>query len=168
MKMNKEEILQEINKMKENITNLEKQVELYNKQEKENKVWIPKNREKYWTINNDGFISQFNWIDDDVDNFKISIGWVFKTEDEAKRKLFELQLENKLKEFAINNNEEEINWNDDSQYKYTITYDNQIKFAILDYRTIKSFNIYFSSKKIANKAIETFKDDLIRYYTTDK
>lgn len=170
-KMNKEEILQEINKMKENIANLEKQVELYEKQEKENKVWIPKIKEKYWTINNDGFISQFTWVDDDdVDNFRRSIGWVFKTEEEAERKLFELQLHRKLELFALKNNEKEIDWNN-TDNKYYIYYDYIDKYLQISIRNyIKPFdsNVYFSSKEVANKAIETFKDDLIRYFTSNE
>ena len=168
--MNKEEILQEINKMKENITNLEKQVELYSKQEKENKVWIPKIKEKYWAINNDGAISQFDWVDDNVDNFKKSIGWVFKTEEEAERKLFELQLENKLKEFAINNNEKEIDWNnaDNKYYIYYDYIDKYLQISIRNYAKPFDSNVYFSSEEVANKAIETFKDDLIRYFTSNE
>ena len=175
MNTNKEELLNKIEELKDTINKATNEInELKNQvdniKEKENKVWIPKNREKYWTINSDGFISQFDWIDDDVDNFKISIGWVFKTEDEAKRKLFELQLENKLKEFAINNNEKEIDWNnaDNKYYIYYDYIDKYLQISIRNYNKPFDSNVYFSSEEVANKAIETFKDDLIRYFTSNE
>ena len=176
MNTNKEELLNKIEELKDTInkaTNeineLKNQVELYEKQEKENKVWIPKNKEKYWTINNDGCISQFAWIDDDVDNFKKSIGWVFKTKKEAERKVFEIQLHRKLELFALENNEE-IDWNN-ADNKYCIYYDyidKKLQIRIRNFNKPFDSNVYFSSEEVANKAIETFKDDLIRYFTSNE
>ena len=35
--------------------------------------------------------------------------------------------------------------------------------------TLKIFGqVYFTSKEIAEKALETFQDDLLRYFTTNK
>ena len=35
--------------------------------------------------------------------------------------------------------------------------------------SLKNFGqVYFTSKEIAEKALETFKDDLVRYFTSNK
>lgn len=175
MNTNKEELLNKIEELKDTINKATNEInELKNQvdniKEKENKVWIPKNKEKYCTISNDGSISQFAWVDDDVDNFKKSIGWVFKTEEEAERKVFEIQLHRKLELFAINNNEKEIDWNnaDNKNYIYYDYIDKCLRIGVRNFNKPFDSNVYFSSEEVANKAIETFKDDLIRYFTSNE
>ena len=73
-----------------------------------------------------------------------------------------------LELFALENNETEINWNDNSK-KYIINYNTHGRLFIDDVYSLKDFGqVYFTSKEAAEKAIETFKDDLIRYFTSNK
>ena len=70
--------------------------------------------------------------------------------------------------FALKNNDTEIDWNDDSE-KHTISYDRDGGIFIDEVYSLKDFGqVYFTSKEVAEKAIETFKDDLIRYFTSNK
>ena len=86
----------------------------------ENKVWKPKKGETYWYICNAG-----NIVDDTNDNTKtdedrFSIGNCFKTQEEAKHMVEKLKVIKELKDFALENNEEEIDWNNPEQDKYTL------------------------------------------------
>ena len=51
-----------------------------------------------------------------------------------------------------------------------ITYNTKdMGIYINDAYTLKDFGqVYFTSKEIAEKALETFKDDLVRYFTSNK
>ena len=94
----------------------------------------------------------------------------FRTKQEAERVAFEQLLYRKLKKFAFENNEKDIDWNDDNQLKYDIWYDYQDKkLDTGSYEVARDFGqVFFSSEEIAEKAIKEFKDDLIRYFTSDK
>ena len=97
----------------------------------------------------------------------ISIGNYFKTEKQAERALFEQNLRLKLRKFAEDNNDK-IDWNDDDDsWKYCITYEyNYNKITTCTRYRIADFSqIYFSSKETAERAIEEFREDLIRYFT---
>ena len=71
--------------------------------------------------------------------------------------------------FALENNDIEIDWNDDSSKKYIISYSKEGGIFIDKVYKLKDFGqVYFTSKEIAEKALEAFKDDLIRYFTSNK
>jgi hypothetical protein len=110
------------------------------------------------------------WSNGAWDNNRFNLGNVFKTKEQAEREIFERRLRFKLKKFAYENNEEEINWKDREQKKYKIYYDNEdntLEWDFDDYTN--DFNqIYFTPREVVEKAMETFKDDLIRYFTSDK
>lgn len=137
-------------------------------EEEKNKWWEPAIGEEYSFIT-DGYISTTNNIDLSMDNDNIELGNAFKTKEEAERKLFELTLHHKLEKFAYENNDREINWKDDYA-KYYICYDYSMKIIRADSIFVSRDygQVYFSSKEIAEKAIGTFKDDLTRYFTSDK
>ena len=70
--------------------------------------------------------------------------------------------------FALENNDIEIDWNDSSK-KYKINYSKNIGMSIDKVYSLKDFGqVYFTSKEIAEKAVEAFKDELIRYFTSNK
>ena len=141
-------------------------------EEEKNKWWTPKVGEEYYYIKadgHDGHISTTNNDDFPMDNDNIKLGNAFKTKEEAERKLFELTLHHKLEKFAYENNDREIEWDDNSS-KYYIYYDYSMKIIRADSIFASKYygQVYFSSKEIAEKAIGTFKDDLTRYFTSDK
>ena len=168
MNKNKEESL---NKLKQSLkdfntqgTDIKKQIE-----ECDNKVFKPtKFAEKYYTIISNGEIFTYNFFNSDIDKKFINFGNYFKTKEEGERKCFEIRLHRNLELFALKNNDTEIDWNDSSE-KHTISYNRDGGIFIDEVYSLKDFGqVYFTSKAVAEKAIETFKDDLIRYFTSNK
>lgn len=156
-----------INNANSKILELEKQLK-----ETKNKYWIPKDKEKYFYINDGcGDVCNSAWNNDTIDKYRLSIGSVYKTQKEAKKiglgKVFEQQLYVKLQRFADENNDRKIDWNNKDQAKYYIEYNYDRKLICVDnYNYYREFqqDIYFTSREIAEKAIEKFKDDLIKYF----
>ena len=120
--------------------------------------------EKYYSITTKGKINSYNFCNDNFDKEIIDFGNYFKTQEEAERKRFEIRLHRQLELFALENNETEIDWNINSE-KYIIIYRIDVGILINKVYSSKYFGqVYFTSKEMAEKAIETFKYDLIRYF----
>ena len=168
MNKNKEELLNKLKQLEEDfntqVTDIKKQIE-----ECDKKVFKPnKFGEKYYTISTKGKIGSYSFCNDDFDKEILDFGNYFKTQEEAERKRFEIRLHRQLELFALENNVTEINWNDSSE-KYMINYNKDKGIFIDRVYTLKIFGqVYFTSKEIAEKALETFKDDLVRYFTSNK
>lgn len=72
-----------------------------------------------------------------------------------------------LRRFAVEHNNQEIDWKNKRLGKYEICFDyDGNELFINDYSSIRMFGqIYFTSEEIAKQAIEEFKDDLLWYFT---
>ena len=168
MNTKKEELLNKLKQLEEDfntqVTDIKKQIE-----ECDKKVFKPNELgEKYYTISTKGKIGSCSFCNDDFDKEIIDFGNYFKTQEEAERKRFEIRLHRQLELFALENNETEIDWNDMSK-KYMIFYSKNIGMSIDKVYSLKDFGqVYFTSKEIAEKALEIFKYDLIRYFTSNK
>ena len=166
MNKNKEELLNELKQLEKDfntkVADIKKQIE-----ECDKKVFKPnKFGEKYYTISTKGKIGSYSFCNDDFDKEILDFGNYFKTQEEAERKRFEIRLHRQLELFALENNVTEINWNDSSE-KYMINYNKDKGIFIDRVYTLKIFGqVYFTSKEIAEKALESFKDDLVRYFTS--
>ena len=79
------------------------------------------------------------------------------------------ELMRQLRRFAVEHRENEINWNDDSR-KYCIYDEGNTNNLKIDYcyRTRYFGDIFFDTLEAARLAIETFKDELIWYFTEYK
>ena len=79
------------------------------------------------------------------------------------------KLMRQLRRFAVEHREHEIDWNDDSR-KYCIYDEGNTNNLKIDYcfRTRYPGCIYFDTPEAARLAIETFKDELIWYFTEYK
>ena len=168
MNKNKEELLNKLKQLEENfntqVTDIKKQIV-----ECDKKVFKPnKFGEKYYTISTKGKIGSYSFCNDDFDKETIDFGNYFKTQEEAERKRFEIRLHRQLELFALENNDTEITWDINSE-KYLINYSKDMGIVIDKVYTLKDFGqVYFTSREIAEKALETFKNDLIRYFTSNK
>ena len=166
MNKNKEELLNKLKQLEEDfnaqVADIKKQIE-----ECDKKVFKPnKFGEKYYTISTKGKIGSYSFCNDDFDKEILDFGNYFKTQEEAERKRFEIRLHRQLELFALENNVTEINWNDSSE-KYVINYNKDKGIFIDRVYTLKIFGqVYFTSKEIAEKALKSFKDDLVRYFTS--
>ena len=168
MNKNKEELLNKLKQLEKDfntqVTDIKKQIE-----ECDNKVFKPnKFGEKYYTISTKGKIGSYSFCNDDFDKEIIDFGNYFKTQEEAERKCFEIRLHRKLELFALENNDTEINLNIHSE-KYIISYRIDGNIFIDKVYSFKDLGqVYFTSKEIAEKALETFRHELIRYFTSNK
>lgn len=131
------------------------------------KDWKPKKGDKYYSIGNAGSIFNYDCREDPSDEARLNIGNYFKTEEDAKHMVEKFKVIRKLQKFANENNEEKIDWKNFNQCKYKIFYDAEDKDLYVDYSIqceSEPFGIYFTSFKIAKKAIEEIGEDKIKKY----
>ena len=93
----------------------------------------------------------------------------FSTKEKAEEINFKQRLFRKLQRFSDENGGNEIDWLNTNQQKFFITYYYDTKELDLYYVcNDKDFGqVYFISEEIAEKAIELFRDELIKYFTGD-
>ena len=133
-----------------------------------------KKGQRYFTINNYFCISKTKNLGYEDDKERIELGNCYPFTDETKDKVKKevkliaerRKLQLQMEQFARLNNEEEIDWNDTEQHKWSL-YVNYAKNEIrIDWasncRDLN--NIYFTSKEIAEKALEKFSDRIRKLY----
>lgn len=161
----------EMNKLKE----LEKQVELYEKniesqqqsletlkrelerlkEEKENEAWEPKYGYLYWYADNKVVLNE--WYGDKMSEARYELGNAFRTEEEAKFRIEQIKVEAELRRFS-----RPFHVGEDNYTLYFSNYLNSI--CMVCYSDVQYGNIYFASKEIAQKAIDTVGEDRIKKY----
>lgn len=74
-----------------------------------------------------------------------------------------------LKNFAKKNNSKEFDWDDENQQKYLIIYDHRIsEIQIVETKCVEGVGqIYFTSREVAQKAIEAVGEENIKRYLFD-
>lgn len=131
------------------------------------KDWKPKKGDKYYYIGSAGSIFNYDCREDILDVAHLNIGNYFKTEEDAKHMVEKFKVIRELQKFANENNEEKIDWKNFNQCKYKIFYDAEDGDLYVDYSIqceSEPFNIYFTSFKIAKRAIEEIGEDRIKKY----
>lgn len=126
--------------------------------------WQPKFNEKYYYVDKNLSIQSYHFENDNTDNTLLFTNNCFKTTEEAEFRLEQIKVYNELKNFADENNDE-IAWkNHTSKYHIGLDYtDNSLyTFDNFSYRYIGQ--IYFSSQKVAQQAIEKVGADRIKKY----
>ena len=119
--MNKQEILDEINKTKEYLANMEKMLE-----ECEYKRWQPKDGEKYWYITNTNQLSQIDFTSERSykreDDYQRWLTYnCFQTREQAEQEAEKILVRRILEDIARRLNKgQKIDWNDRNQIKYSI------------------------------------------------
>ena len=94
----------------------------------------------------------------------------FSTIEKAKQISFEQELFRKLQRFSDKNGGNEIDWSDDEAREYYIAYDYEdgdFYIGTTDLTDRRFGAVYFLEYRIAEEAIEVFKEDLIKYFTHD-
>lgn len=102
----------------------------------------------------------------DYDDDYYQFGNYFKTLDEAKFARAKQYIYQRLSDYALAYNTEEIDWSNEYSSKFCIAYDyHNDKLFIDDMQTVKYPNtIYFTSEKIAENAIKEIGEEVIKYY----
>lgn len=132
------------------------------------KVWKPNKNEKYCYIGGDGDIYHTVNVNLTVDDCIFSIGNYFKTDEEAEHMVEKLKVIKELRDFALEHNDEEIDWVDNEQDKWELSYkDSNVEPICNNYYRAQAFNIYFTSLEIAKEAIKTVGEDRIKKYYFD-
>ena len=135
--------------------------------EEKKKYWTPKKKEKYFYIEDCMGVSDDRNVQAPIDYCRFNIGNFFKTKIEAEHILEKLKVIHELQKFAYENNEGEIDWKNFNQCKYYLVYDTKDEELYVDYTAYckrEPFNIYFTSSKIAKRAIEEIGEDRIKKY----
>ena len=109
--MNKQQILEQIDELKQKIEELEKEVNSPESEGiKKGVRWRPILDKKYFYLDDRGTIRCVEWQYDDEDIFRFNIGNCFKTEQEAEEYKENLLTKQALKDLALElNNGVEIN-----------------------------------------------------------
>lgn len=134
------------------------------------KDWKPKKGDTYYYIGSVGSIFNYDYREDISDEAHLNIGNYFKTKEDAKHMVEKFKVIRELQKFANENNEEKIDWKNFNQCKYKIFYDAEDEDLYVDYSIqceSEPFNIYFTSFKIAKRAIEAVGEDRIKKYYFD-
>lgn len=139
-------------------------------EEPKSKVYKPKPQEMYYFLAGDGTpTAKHNLDDGNVEKF-ISIGNCFKTGEETKHMVEKLKVIKELRDFALENNDKNVDWRDKCTTKYFISYDfydEKVQSVDYTFRKLLPFEIYFTSREIARKAIKKIGEYRIKKYYFD-
>nr|DAL34589.1 MAG TPA_asm: hypothetical protein [Caudoviricetes sp.] len=117
--MNKQEILNEIEKAKEHLANMKNMLKVC-----ESERWKPEEREEYWYLDfglNIHTVKNFNYPSDIK---AINVYNCFETEEEAKQEAENILIRRQLENIARRlNKNEKIDWNNFAQDKYFLGID---------------------------------------------
>lgn len=159
--MNKQEIIDEINKTKEYLANLEKMLK-----ECESKRWKPVDDDIYYYVSEAcTVIKSRAWAHFIVDEHYHCFN-CFRTEEEAQAEAEKILVRRQLEDIARRLNKgQEINWSDENQYKWYIIYNTTFGFETYSVsETTVQGVVYCLDKNFLNTAIkEVGEGRLIKY-----
>ena len=140
----------EIKALKERIAELEELA----KEEQD----FPQDGDGYWCIEDSTEVGRFIWDGDDFDNELLSVGNVFRTEEEAEFAVKKLKVEAELRKFSRPFEKGEYN-------SYIFFYiDGDYLEVGHKVSTPSQGAIYFESTTIANEATDTVGEERIKKY----
>ena len=170
----KNKIDEEIKSIKEHelkLNELKEEIDKAEQEENSSNKMLFEIGENYYYIFRAGEIDFDKWDNDEIDMWKLNQGNAFKTEEEAKDKLFQLTLEGKAREFRRINNcdvsEEDLkNMNKNKYYIY---------YSLINGIAINSHCInieptklgFFNSEEMVKKFVEENKKDLLKYFNIE-
>lgn len=125
------------------------------------------NRDIYYVVNGRGEVEYIKDLNDHIDNSQFNSSNYFNNKNYAEYVAFKETLMRKLDKFAWEHNAKVVDWGDCNQPKHHIVLNNYCdkNLEVSSCFSLQSNNIYFTSKEIAEMALEKFKDDLMKLYT---
>ena len=158
--MDKEEILYEIEKTKQHLTNLEKMLKECGGR------WKPKYDEQYWYITDYSTVNYTLFMPrNQNDNIRFKNYNCFKTREEAEQELEKILIRRQLEDIARRLNKgEEIDWDDCNQLKYCIVlYCNNI---ITNFYFAHKYQgtVYCLDKNFKDVAIQEIGEERLKKY----
>jgi hypothetical protein len=119
--MNKEEILEEINKTKEHLANMKKMLE-----ECEYERWKPKYMQEYYSVNAIGEVTDNIWQSSDIDECKYDCYNCFQTREQAEAEAEKILVRRILEDIARRLNKGERVDYKNTQSKYYILWSSEL------------------------------------------
>ena len=159
--MKKQEIINEINKTKEHLANLEKMLK-----ECEYERWKPELNEEYYYVNQVNVTSRDVNNEFDIDVARYKTYNCFKTKEQTELEAEKILVRRQLEDIARRLNKgREVDWSDENQCKWYITY-NTI-FGFTTYSVSENTTqgvVYCLDKNFLNTAIKEIGEGrLIKY-----
>ena len=141
---------EELKALKERIAELE----YHAKEERE----FPQDGDEYWYVDYDAEVLDMEWQSDEFDQGRLTIGNVFKTEQEAEFAVEKLKVEAELRKFSRPFKEDENN----HFIQINSSHNNIVVDSDDCYQT--QGTIYFESKFEAHDVIQTVGEERIKKY----
>lgn len=159
--MNKQEILNEINKTKEHLANMEKMLE-----ECEQERWKPKEGEEFLFIDAWSRVCYKNYTDNICCREYHRTYNCFQTEEEAKQEVEKILIRRQLEDIVRRLNKgQKIDWNNGQQKKYFFYYDNRNEVFVNDSSYYNSLNlIYCLDENFLSIAIREIGEERLKKY----
>ena len=160
--MDKKEILEEIEKTKEHLANMEKMLKECDGR------WKPKDFSPYFYVDSCMKIEESNFYNDTyIHSERYNTYSTFKTKEEAQQEAEKILVRRMLEDIARRlNKEQKIDWNEEKQIKYSIgldTIDNEIIWD-KETRFISQGMVYCLDMNFYNVAIKEIGEErLIKY-----
>ena len=161
-------LLDRISELEQQLAVLRAEVEKEEKENKStNKRWRAECGDGYWAVTGYGMLDWLYECNRDMDDFHYDTHNYFQTKEEARRYARVLETERQLKKFADEHNGE-IGWSNNNSAKRYLSYNYSTQsICTRSVWTLKEPRvIYFSSKEIAQQAIDTIGEDKIKEYLT--
>lgn len=150
-----------IDEQQDKIIDLSKRIYKLEMKEKikiqKNDVYEPKLEDKYWFIDGYEGVVEDKWDDIDFDNYRLSMGNVFKTKEDVEFQIEKLKVLTELKKFSCKYNEFLDVWR--------LSYDiRREELTFLQSNSVKDFGFYFESVEEGEKAVKKVGKDRIKKY----
>lgn len=155
--MNKEEILNEIEKTKEHLANMEKMLEECDGR------WKPKENEKFWYIDTSGFVNYCLFMSETESRFKNYN--CFQTKEQAELEAEKILVRRQLEDIARRLNKgKKIDWSDDEQSKHCIELYRNTIITNFYYGHKTQGAVYCLDKDFLNTAIKEIGEKRLKRY----
>lgn len=159
--MNKQDILNEIEKTKEHLASMEKMLE-----ECEYERWKPKKYDIFYYLNGFCEVISSKLCDDQSDRMLYETFNCFQTREQAETEAEKILVRRMLEDIARRlNRGRKIDWDDENQEKYFIDYDNARNKFSCGYGLCTSFApVYCLDKTFKNAAIQEIGEERLKKY----
>lgn len=158
--MNKQEILEEINKTKEHLSNMEKMLEEYDYER-----WEPREGENYWYINGINSVADTCFIPSNNDIKRFNNHNCFKTKEQAEADAEKILIRRRLEYIARRLNKgEKVKWNGDMR-NYSINFDHTTGKLTQDYNLFcQRADVYCLDENFLQVAIQEIGEERLKKY----
>ena len=161
--MNKKELLDEINKTKEHLANMEKMLE-----ECEDERWKPRDFSPYFYVDSCMKIEESNFYNDTyIHSERYNTYGTFRTKEEAELEAEKILVRRMLEDIAGRLNKgNKIDWSNDKQFKYFICLDSRDNEIIWDKEVqyITQGIVYCLDINFYNVAIQEIGEERLKAY----